>query len=161
MTARGPCARKLQVQPQRLALNVSKSIRTISSKLTRLRPRTCHRPVIPGAAAGRRLCNPGTTPPRRRWAVAVPQAHVTAQDVEELRQLVQAGLADEAAHSRDAQSAFQLEAASAAGRQFGRAQVPWIRRVTWAWCRVFGAATMEPNSNIVKGWPFWPMRCWR
>ena len=77
---------------------------------TSLRPLTCQRPVMPGHGA-----QPPVLPvfvlrdlARDRWARA-DQAHLAAQDVEQLRQLVQAGAPEEAADRRDARIALHLE----------------------------------------------------
>ena len=77
-----------------------KSSRTISSKRVRLRPFTCHRPVIPdalratgGGATRRRL------PLHRAAAGRGPTSDISPrQHVEELRQLVQAGAPQDASH---------------------------------------------------------------
>src|ERR1700726_1492397 len=53
-TARGVCSRIFRSDNGEQVFEYCRSRRTISSKVVLLRPRTCHRPVIPGLASNKR-----------------------------------------------------------------------------------------------------------
>ena len=77
--------------------------------LRRLRPLTCQRPVRPGRVSWRRHCSwvNSATSQGRAWA-GTDQGHVAAQHVQQLRQLVDAEAAQDAADPGDARVVLEL-----------------------------------------------------
>ena len=107
----------LDVKQQGTNLRVySKSSRTISSNGSSLRPRICHRPVIPGCTRARPSAPLGKCAAHAigfkvgggQWP-GPHQAHFAAQDIEDLRQLIQTVAAQPAANLGDSRVVFNFE----------------------------------------------------
>ena len=73
------------------------SIATISRSGTRAGPRICHGPVIPGISSSRRRCQPSMRVLLDHERPGPDEAHLAADDVQQLRQLVQRGAPQQAA----------------------------------------------------------------
>jgi len=86
----------------------------------------------------------------REWRARPHQRHVTAEDVPELRQLVETGLAKHASQGVTRGSFTSLNTCSIAGCVCALPDV--MKLVTYARCRAWSASTyMVRNLSIVKG----------
>ena len=99
----------LQVEPDAVIADVV-HVQTHAFLVGRLdRPDTCQRPVMPGLTVSRSSrCRPYFSTSSRRDHPRADQPHLPEQDVEELRQLVEAVLAQPPADPRDARVVLEL-----------------------------------------------------
>ena len=120
---------------------------TISCSGTRAEPRICH-----DARHARRQMQPAAVPADDLLVLldderpGPDQAHLAAQDVDELRQLVQRRLAQQAPDPRDAGSSAILNRPSV-----------WLRAISAAFC-ASASTTIERNFSSPKRCPSRPTR---
>ena len=136
----------------------------MSSKRTRLRPVTCHRPgnarldlqdaaTVPGLIGRQLIGNRGTRPDQR---------HVSAKHVQELGQLIEAGFAQELPDRRNSLVAGQLVDALAVGgrRNAFRHTGDQLLHI-FLWTDSSLLTRIERNFRKVKRRPYCPIRSCR
>ena len=118
----------------------------------RLRPPICQRHVRPGLHREAPALGGGLEllDLVHRQRPRADEAHLAAEDVPELRQLIERGFPQESADRRDARILVHLE---------NRPSI-WFIRCSSSRC-ISASVTIVRNLSIVNGRPFFPPRAWR